>query len=143
MSKTNALENSLLGLIFNAATIANLADNAVSSPATVLWAALHTADPGEAGAQNTSEASFAGYARTSVARTTAGFVVSSGTVSPVSPITYPTATSTSTGTITHASFGLSSAGAGTLLYKGAVTPNIDFGQNTIARLTTASQISED
>jgi hypothetical protein len=49
MSKSNAFENDLLKLIFNATAIANLADNAASSPLTNLYVSLHTADPGEAG----------------------------------------------------------------------------------------------
>jgi hypothetical protein len=40
---------------------------------------LHTADPGEAGDQTTSEATYKSYARVSVARTTAGWTVTSGT----------------------------------------------------------------
>jgi len=37
MSKSNAFENSLLKLIFNATAIANLADNAATSPLTNLY----------------------------------------------------------------------------------------------------------
>lgn len=145
MSKADGLEFQLLNLIFAAKAIANIADNAAASPSTSIWVSLHTADPGDAGAQNTSEVSYSPYARIAVARTTGGFAVSSaaGTISPVAAITFASATSTSTGTITHAGFGLSSAGAGTLLYSGTVTPNINFGQNVQPRLTTASVISED
>jgi hypothetical protein len=48
MSKGNTFENDLLKLIFNATAIANLADNASSSPFTNLYVSLHTSDPGEA-----------------------------------------------------------------------------------------------
>ncbi len=48
MSKGNTFENDLLKLIFNATAIANIADNAGSSPLTNLYVSLHTADPGEA-----------------------------------------------------------------------------------------------
>ena len=54
MSKGNTFENELLLLIFNATAIADLAENDTSSPLTNLYVALHTADPGEAGAQNAS-----------------------------------------------------------------------------------------
>jgi len=72
MSKSNAFENSLLKLIFNATAIANLADNAATSPLTNLYVSLHTADPGEAGDQSTNEVSYTSYARVAVARTTGG-----------------------------------------------------------------------
>ena len=51
MSKGNTFENDLMLLVFNATAIANLADNAGTSPLTNLYVSLHTADPGEAGNQ--------------------------------------------------------------------------------------------
>jgi hypothetical protein len=143
MSKGNTFETDLLGLIFNATAIANLAQDG-TSPLTSLWVSLHTADPGETGTQGTSETSYTGYTRTSVARTTGGWVVTNNSVSPVSAISFPTATSTSTGTLTHFAVGVSSASTGgKVLYKGTVTPNINFGQNVVPRLTTGSSITED
>ena len=73
MSKSNVFENDLLKLIFNATPIAGLADNAASSPVTNLYLALHTADPGEAGDQTTSEISYTGYTRLAVLRTSGGW----------------------------------------------------------------------
>ena len=72
MSKSNFLENAILNLIFRAVAIANIADNAAASPLTNLYWSLHTADPGEAGTQATSETSYGSYARQPVARTTGG-----------------------------------------------------------------------
>lgn len=141
MSKGNTFENDLLKLIFNATAIANLAQDG-TSPLTVLWVSLHTADPGEAGGQSTSEATYGAYARVSVARTTAGWVVVNNSVSPVATISFPAATSGSN-TITHAAIGTSSAGAGKILYKGSVTPNLSVSAGTTPRLTTASAITED
>lgn len=144
MSKTDVYENSILGLLFNATPISQIAINASSTPLTSLWVSLHTADPGETGTQGTSEASYAGYTRISVARTTAGWVVTGNSVSPVATITYGTATSTSTGTLTHFGCGASSASTGgALYYKGTISPNINYGQNVVARLTTGSSITED
>lgn len=142
MSKGNTFENDLLKLIFNATTIANIAINATSSPLTVLWVSLHTADPGEAGAQNTSEATYGGYARVSVARTTAGWTVTNNSVSPVATISFPAATS-GTNTITHAAVGTASSGAGKILYKGTVTPNLSISAGSTPRLTTLSAATED
>jgi hypothetical protein len=105
MSIGNTFENDLLKLIFNATAIANIADNAASSPLTNLSVALHTADPGEGGDQTTSEAAYTSYARVSVARTTGGWTAaSSGSTSPVANIDFPAGTGGS-GTVTHFSVG--------------------------------------
>ena len=78
MSKGDTFENDLLKLIFNATAIANLADNAATSPLTNLSVALHTADPGEGGTQATNETAYTGYARVSVARTSGGWIRATG-----------------------------------------------------------------
>ena len=75
MSKGNTFENDLLKLIFNGTAIGNIADNAGTGPLTNLYVALHTANPGEAGAQNTSECAYTGYARVAVARSGSGWTV--------------------------------------------------------------------
>ena len=49
MAKSSTFESDLLKLVFQGAAIANIADNAASSPLTSLYVALHTADPGAAG----------------------------------------------------------------------------------------------
>lgn len=142
MSKGNTFENDILKLIFNATAIANIADNAGSSPLTNLYIALHTADPGEAGDQTTSEVAYTSYARVAVARTSGGWTVTANSVSPVANIDFPTGTGGS-GTVTHFSVGTASSGAGKLLYSGTVTPNIATGNGIIPRLTTATTITED
>lgn len=141
MSKTNAYENSILNLL-----LAGVAITSIATPSTAISAiqvSLHTADPGEGGDQTTNEAAYSGYARVATTRSTAGWVVSSGSAAPVSAITFPAAASTSTSTITHFGLGASTAGAGTLYYKGTVSPNISIVQNVVPRLTTASSITED
>ena len=142
MSKSNAFENSLLKLIFNATAIANLADNAASSPLTNLYVSLHTADPGEAGDQSTSEATYTGYARVAVARTTGGWTVTNNSVSPVANIDFPNCTG-GTNTITYFGVGTAASGAGVLYYSGTVTPSIAVSSGVTPRLTTASTITED
>ena len=142
MSKSNAFENSLLKLIFNATAIANLADNAASSPLTNLYVSLHTADPGEAGDQSTSEATYTGYARVAVLRTTGGWTVTNNSVSPVANIDFPNCTG-GTNTITYFGVGTASSGAGVLYYSGTVSPSISVSSGVTPRLTTASTITED
>jgi hypothetical protein len=142
MSKTNGLENSLLLLLFNATTIANIAVNATSSPLTSLFVSLHTADPGEAGDQTTSEATYTSYARVAVLRTSGGWTVTANSVSPAANIDFPEATG-GTNTITHFGVGSLTSGAGVLYYKGTVTPNISVSTGVTPRLTTATAITED
>lgn len=141
MSKSNALETGLLSLIFNGDAIANLADDASSSPLTNLYVSLHTADPGEAGDQASNECTYTSYARVAVARTSGGWTVSGNSVSPVTnPIVFPTATGGSE-TATHISVGTAASGAGVLYYSGALTTSIVIsnGVPVVATLT----ITED
>lgn len=142
MSKGNTFENDLLKLIFNATAMANVADNAAASPLTNLYASLHTADPGEAGDQTTSEAAYTGYARVAVARTTGGFTVTANSVSPVADITFPAGTG-GTGTATYWAVGTAVSGVGKLLYSGAISPSIVMGNGITPKITTASTITED
>jgi hypothetical protein len=141
MSKGNSFEGEILALIFNATAIADLAENDSTSPATTLTVALHTADPGEAGTQATSEAAYTGYARQTVARTTGGWTVTGNSVSPAANIDFPECTASPGGAITH--FSVGTGVSNKLLYSGTVTPNITMAVGVIPRLKTTSTISED
>lgn len=145
MSKGNTFENDLLLLIFNNTNAADIGDATGlrgSTTAGSLYAALHTADPGEAGSQNTTEVTYTSYARVAVARSAGGWTVTANSVSPTAAISFPAGTGGS-GTATHASIGTASSGAGKVLYKGTVTPNIVTGNGVTPSLTTASTITED
>ena len=142
MSKGDTFENDLLKLIFNGTAIANMADNAASSPLTNLYLSLHTADPGDSGNQTTSEATYTSYARVAVARTSGGFTVTTNSVSPVADVSFPACTG-GTNTITHFGIGTASSSTGKLLYKGTVTPNIAVSTGVTPILTTASTVTED
>ena len=141
MSKGNTFETDVLALIFNATTIADLAENDTTSPATNLSVALHTADPGEGGSQLTSETAYTGYVRVNVARTTGGGTVSGGSVSPVANIDFAECTASPGAAITH--FSVGTGVANKLLYSGTVTPNITMAVGVIPRLKTTSTITED
>lgn len=119
MSKGNTFENDFLKLIFQATAIANIADDAGTSPLTNLYVSLHTADPGEAGSQQTSEATYTSYARVAVARTSGGWTVTNNEVVNAAAIVFPEATG-GTNTITHFAVGTASSGTGKILYKGAL-----------------------
>lgn len=146
MSISNTTETAILALIFNATAWANYADNAASSPQTNVGLALHTADPGEAGDASTSEITYTSYTRVNVARTTGGWTVTGGSVSPVANIDFPAGTGGG-GTATFFSTSKSNAtpptGAQAILWSGTVTPNIVTGNGVTPRLTTASTITLD
>lgn len=138
----NTFENDLMLLIFQATAIANVADNAASSPLTNIATALHTADPGETGTQSTSESAYTSYARVSVARTSGGWAVTANSVSPVATISFPAGTGGS-GTVTHFSVGPTGGGATKIFFSGTVSPNIVTGNGITPQLTTASTITID
>ena len=138
--------NSLLLLIFNATAIANIADNAASSPITNIYVSLHTADPettagaGTVNTQNASEAAYTSYARVAVARTSGGWTVSTNTVVPVATIGFPAATGGSE-TETFAGIGKSISGATLLFFSGAISPTIVVSNGVTPQLTTASTLT--
>lgn len=140
--KSDTFENDWLKLIFNATAIANIADNAGTSPLTSLYVSLHTADPGDTGTASTSECNYTGYARVAVARTSGGWTVTGNSVSPAANIDFPSCTG-GTNTATHWAVSVASSGASKILYSGPITPNIAISSGVIPRLTTASTITED
>lgn len=126
MSMSNALETAILSLLFENANLANIGDATGLRGSTTpgsFYIGLHTADPGEAGAQNTSEAAYTGYARVAVARSTSGWTVVGNTVSNDAVVTFGACTA-GTSTVTHFSLGSDASGAGNLFLSGALTGSL-------------------
>ena len=145
-SKSNAWENALLLLVFNNTNAANIGDATGlrgSTTAGSLYVSLHTADPGEAGDQTTSEAAYTGYARIAGARSSAFWTVTTNSVSPVANIDFGECTASAGSPITHFGVGTASSGAGVLLMSGTVTPNITMAVGVIPRIKTTSTLTED
>lgn len=117
--KGSTFSNDLLKLLFQATAIANLADNAATSPLTSLYLALHTADPGAGGSQITSESAYTGYARAAVARSTAGFTVTGNAVTLAATTAFPAATAGNESAMFW-SVGTAVSGAGKILYSGPI-----------------------
>lgn len=145
MSKGNTFENELLLLIFQNTNIANIGDATglrASSTAGSLYLALHTADPGEAGDQTTSEATYGSYARVAVARTSGGFTVSANNVQLAAAASFPLGT---TGTvaqnITHVSVGVASSGASKILYRAALSTALYSGTGIQPQLSSGTGLS--
>lgn len=123
MSATNALETALLQLYFQNTNAANIGDATGlrgSTTAGSVFVSLHTADPGEAGTQTTSETAYTGYARLAVARSAAGWTVAGNTASNAAALTFGTCTALPGANITHFGIGSAASGVGTLDFKGAL-----------------------
>lgn len=145
MSKSDTFESDLLKLIFQATAIANLADNAATSPNTNLYLALHSSDPGETGNQTTNEVAYTGYARVAVARSAGGFTLSGTSPTQVALAAnqdFPACTGGSA-TATYFSVGTASSGTGKILYSGPISPSIVISNGVTPRLTTGTLCTED
>ena len=143
MGKSNYWSNGVLNLLFNGATLATIAENASASPLTVLYVSLHTANPGAAGNQSTSEAAYTSYARVAVNRNTGGWpTTTTEVISPAAAIVFPEATGGSE-TETYFGIGTAPSGSGQLLYSGPISPNIAVSTGVTPQLTTATTIQEE
>ena len=148
MSKSDTFEYDFLRSVFQGTALTNLG---ATGGSTQLWAALFTADPGDAGS-TANEGGYTEYTRIALDRSssTAGWAVTSGTsatkatCAPVTAVSFPTQATTSTGTFTYAgvytSSNISSSG---LLYSGTLSPNVNFGAGVTPQITTGSSITED
>lgn len=145
MSKSNAWETALLSLLFENSNAANIGDATGlrgSTTAGSLYFSLHTADPGEAGDQTTNEVGYTSYARVAVARSSSGWTVTGNAVAVDADVTFPAGTGGS-GTATHWGLGTAASGAGVLLYKGAISPNIVCGNGVTPKLNAGTCVTED
>lgn len=145
MSASNAAENAILELLFKNTNWANIGDATGlrgSSTAGSLYFSLATADPGEAGDQTTSEATYTSYARVAVARSGSGFTVTGNSVSPAAAVNFPAGTGGS-GTATYFGIGSASTLAGILVVSGAISPSIVTGSGITPQLTTSTAVTLD
>lgn len=138
MSKGNTTENNFVDFVFNA--------TAMPAYGAILYIAYHTADPGEAGSQTTSEAAYPDYARVGIVRTSAGWVVAGNQSSNLLEATFPECNASfglSTETETHVSIGTAASGAGQILYSGALTQPIIVGALQTPRFPIGSIIVQE
>jgi len=127
---TDALENDLVDLIFNnnSSTLAIGAGSPIglqpSASAGSLYVALHTGTLGENPAnQAVNEATYTGYGRQAVARTSGGWTVSGSSASNTAEIKFGSCTAGSD-TLTHYSIGTDATGSSQVLFTGALTSSI-------------------
>ncbi len=142
MSIGDTTEDNILLLYFLATAIANIADNAASTPETNIHYGLQTAVGTDANTMSTNEIAYTSYARTNVARSGSGHTVTTGSVSPDANIDFPAGTGGS-GTATHFAAGKTGGGAADVYWQGTVTPNIVTGDGITPRLTTATACTLD
>mgnify|MGYP001182209007 FL=1 len=135
--------NDLLKLIFYGTTIANIAQNAASSPITDFYITLHTADPGETGNQASSETTYTGYARKIMNRSATDWAITNDVVSPAATVSFAACTGGSAQTITHIGIGTNgtTGAAGKLLFSGSISPSIIVQNGVTPQLTVASTIT--
>ena len=140
----------LLQLLFQgvSSNTTNIAVNSTLGTNASLWLSLHTAAP-SSNTQSTSEAAYTGYTRVSIVRGssagafTATQATSAGATSSISPnatISFPAATAGSE-TETYFGIGLSSAGAGTLMLSGSISPTLSVANGVTPQLTTGTSIT--
>mgnify|MGYP001217573244 CR=1 FL=1 len=122
MSMSNVSETALLNLLFKNQAWANVGDAGGLQPSAAagnFHIALHSADPGEAGDQTTSEIAYTGYGRVAVARG-AGFTVTGDSVSNAATVQFGECTAGSA-TVLWFSVGTASSGTGSIIYRGQLS----------------------
>ena len=126
MSATNAFEDKILSLYLTNADAANIGDATGlrgSTTAGSLYSSLHTSDPGETGDQTTNETAYTNYARVAIARSTAGWTVTSGVGDNDAAVTFPQCGATGA-TLTHFGLGSATSGVGNRDMNGALTASL-------------------
>ena len=114
MSFSNDAENAVLEQVFRGTALPWNGN-------TNLWLALFTADPGETGSL-ASEATYGGYARVAVNRST-GLTVTGNQVTNAALVQFAQCTSGSN-TISHVAIVTTASGPGTVIVKGALNTSI-------------------
>ena len=142
------LQADLLKLVLNGVAVANIADNAASSPLTNLYVSLHTADPTNNGNQTSSEISYTGYSRVAVVRSsvTPAWTISGtspASASPAAAIVFGAMTGGAGGTATYAAIGTAASSTGEILWRGAISPAISVTSGIIPALGINTTITMD
>lgn len=134
-SISNTIANELALHLFNNADIADIGDAAGlqnSATAGSLYVHLHTADAGDAGNSSTNECAYTNYESVAVARSGAGWTVSSRAVTNAADIIFPTSGS-GPEIATHWSISKSNT-ASVILFKGSLTSSLTINNNIAPRI---------
>lgn len=129
----DTFENDLLKLIFNNVALPLVGDASGLQPSAAagsLYLSLHTADPGEAGNQSTSETPYTSYARLAVARTSGGWTVTGSQATNAAVQTFAAVTAVNgSGSITYIAVGTAASGTGKIIGRMALVTAIPIAVN--------------
>ena len=135
MSKSNTTEHDVLAAFLKGVSPAWMANPNV-------YVALHTADPGEAGVQTTSEANYTNYARQPMVRATA-WTDGGSTFTNANLVQFPQCGVTGN-TITHVSVGELTSTGGQIFYSGSLNSPLTVANLIQPQFAAGSlSISED
>lgn len=129
MSATDTFESGILRLIFENTTFAGIGDGTGlvgSGTPGVFYISLSTGTLDDTHLQNQTETTYTSYARVSVARSTAGWTISSDTADNDAAITFVEGTGGS-GTVTDFGIGDGSSGATAMHFYGALDSSLVVG----------------
>ncbi len=135
MTKSNTAENDVIAAIFHGTAFSWAA---VGS----LYVSLHTADPGEAGVQTTSECAYGSYARQAIVRDATGWDVAGSQASNDDLLQFPKCTSGSE-VITHVGVGTTLASAGQLIYSGALDDELAVSLNIQPQFAANALVAQE
>lgn len=133
--------NDLIKLILTGVAIPNVADNAVASPLTNLYISLHSADPGAGGFQDTSAMVYTGYARIAVPRLPANWAITNNVARPAGRLEFGEMTAGAEALALWMAIGTSATGAGKILLRGLLSPNIQCRLGVIPAIKAESTIT--
>lgn len=143
MSKTDLFETRFLQHVFQNANIANIGDAAGlrgSVAAGQLFIALFTSPTGETAGG--TEATFTGYARLAVARTSGEWNVTDNVASNINELAYAEATAGNE-TVTHIGVMTAATGGDMLFHAPLVTPRLVNAGTTLRFPATSLVFNED
>jgi hypothetical protein len=123
MPKSTTFANDFLLLILNAVSIADFAEDDTTAPATDLYLSLHTADPGVGGSQLTNETAYTNYVRIAVPRDATGWTIAAAVAENFALAQFAQCGVTGA-TITHVAVGTAAAGAGKVMWAGALSSSL-------------------
>ena len=83
-----------------------------------LYISLHSANPGETGDQDTSEATYTSYDRVAVLRDMTGWTVTANQAVTVDPVIFPQCTGGGPEDLTHFAVGTDATGPGQIIFYG-------------------------
>lgn len=133
--------NGFIKLILHGTPFAQIADNAAANPATQFVLALHSQDPGPDGTQETFELNYGGYQRRVSPRTAAAWPVVNNVARPSGRIEFAEMISGVEQLATWMTIGLAETGAGQVLLRGRLSPDIQCRLGVIPAIRADSTIT--